>query len=192
MDKLYDILYLLSSGLLVPVVIILIVLLAYSLVLCVLTFREHKQCALFLCHADSPQSSAINKLDMTKFSYIFQQLDANKSHPLLRERIIADLEVEMDRRLGPYRLLMKLGPMFGLMGTLIPMGPALTGLAMGSIDAMAYNMQVAFATTVVGILVAVLGALMLHAMQHQYAAMFNYFEYYNALLDEDGKEETAK
>lgn len=36
-----------------------------------------------------------------------------------------------------------------LMGTLIPMGPALVGLANGDISTMAYNMQVAFSTTVV-------------------------------------------
>ena len=47
--------------------------------------------------------------------------------------------------------------MLGLMGTLIPMGPALVGLASGDIVSMAYNMQVAFATTVVGMAVAAVG-----------------------------------
>ena len=47
--------------------------------------------------------------------------------------------------------LMRIGPMLGLMGTLIPMGPALVSLASGDIASMAMNMQVAFATTVVGI-----------------------------------------
>ena len=41
--------------------------------------------------------------------------------------------------------------MLGLMGTLIPMGPALVGLSTGDIASMAYNMQVAFATTVVAV-----------------------------------------
>ena len=47
----------------------------------------------------------------------------------------------------------------GLMGTLIPMGPALVGLSTGDIASMAYNMQVAFATTVVGLVVSAIGFL---------------------------------
>ena len=42
-------------------------------------------------------------------------------------------------------MLTKFGPILGLMGTLIPMGPALMGLSTGDIGSMAYNMQVAFA-----------------------------------------------
>ncbi len=52
-----------------------------------------------------------------------------------------------------------MGPILGLMGTLIPMGPALVGLATGDIASMAYNMQVAFATTVVGLVVSAIGFL---------------------------------
>ncbi len=37
------------------------------------------------------------------------------------------------------------------------MGPALVGLASGDIASMAYNMQVAFATTVVGLVVSAVG-----------------------------------
>ena len=54
----------------------------------------------------------------------------------------------------PVHFLTKTAPMLGLMGTLIPMGPALAGLASGDIGNMAYNMQIAFATTVVGCTVA--------------------------------------
>ena len=49
--------------------------------------------------------------------------------------------------------MIRLGPILGLMGTRIPMGPALTGLATGNLNAMAVNMQVAFSTTVVGLFV---------------------------------------
>ena len=39
------------------------------------------------------------------------------------------------------------------------MGPALVGLSTGDIASMAYNMQVAFATTVVGLVVSAIGFL---------------------------------
>ena len=63
----------------------------------------------------------------------------------------------MQKQLSKHRLLIKFGPILGLMGTLIPMGPALVGLASGDIASMASNMQVAFATTVVGMAVAAIG-----------------------------------
>ncbi len=48
--------------------------------------------------------------------------------------------------------MVKLGPMFGLMGTLIPLGPALMGLSTGNIQQLVTNMVVAFSTTVLGLL----------------------------------------
>ena len=79
-------------------------------------------------------------------------------------------------------MLVKLGPMLGLMGTLIPMGPALVGLATGDISSMAYNMQVAFATTVVGMLIAAVGVLTVQVRQRWYARELNNLEYVRQLL----------
>jgi biopolymer transport protein ExbB/TolQ len=45
------------------------------------------------------------------------------------------------------------GPMLGLVGTLIPLQPALAGLAKGDMQAMASNLQIGFTTTVLGLLV---------------------------------------
>ena len=58
--------------------------------------------------------------------------------------------------------------MLGLMGTLIPMGPALAGLASGNIADMAYNMQIAFATTVVGCVTAGIALLISSVKKHWY------------------------
>ena len=57
------------------------------------------------------------------------------------------------------RVLMKLGPAFGLMGTLIPLGPALVGLASGDLETLAHNLMIAFSTTVVGLTVSSLAFL---------------------------------
>ena len=57
------------------------------------------------------------------------------------------------------RVLMKLGPAFGLMGTLIPLGPALVGLATGDLETLAHNLMIAFSTTVVGLTVSSLAFL---------------------------------
>ena len=98
------------------------------------------------------------------------------------ERLVANYEVDAAKELAASRMLVKLGPMLGLMGTLIPMGPALVGLATGDISSMAYNMQVAFATTVVGMLIAAVGVLTVQVRQRWYARELNNLEYVRQLL----------
>ena len=73
------------------------------------------------------------------------------------EKIISDFELKLQKDLDGPITLMRVGPMLGLMGTLIPMGPALVGLAAGDLAAMAINMRIAFSTTVVGIFVGAIG-----------------------------------
>lgn len=71
--------------------------------------------------------------------------------------LLSEYEIEAAGNIAASKVLTKMGPILGLMGTLIPMGPALVGLASGDIASMAYNMQVAFATTVVGLVVSAIG-----------------------------------
>ena len=93
------------------------------------------------------------------------------------EHELADFQVEVQKNLAKYRMLVKFGPMLGLMGTLIPMGPALVGLGLGDISSMAYNMQVAFATTVIGMLVSGIGLCALQLNQRYYAGYLNDLEF---------------
>jgi biopolymer transport protein ExbB/TolQ len=69
------------------------------------------------------------------------------------EKILQDAELRMGKALEPVRIGVKVGPILGLMGTLIPMGPALIGLSQGDIKSMADNLVIAFATTVIGLVV---------------------------------------
>src|ERR671915_392129 len=57
------------------------------------------------------------------------------------------------RRLERTRLLVRAGPALGLMGTLIPLSPALAGLAGGDVQALSDNLRVAFSVTVLGLLI---------------------------------------
>ncbi len=82
------------------------------------------------------------------------------------EKTIFDISQKYEHELERAKFMMKVGPMLGLMGTLIPMGPALAGLASGDIGSMAYNMQIAFATTVIGIFVAGVGLLIYSVKRH--------------------------
>ena len=48
----------------------------------------------------------------------------------------------------------KLGPMFGLLGTLIPLGPGIMALGRGDTATLSASMSVAFDTTIAGLITA--------------------------------------
>lgn len=49
-------------------------------------------------------------------------------------------------------LIVKLGPTFGLLGTLIPLGPGIIALAQGDTATLSYSLLAAFDTTVIGLI----------------------------------------
>ncbi|HEY8429171.1 MAG TPA: MotA/TolQ/ExbB proton channel family protein [Sandaracinaceae bacterium] len=67
------------------------------------------------------------------------------------EHLVLASEERVRASLTGSRLLVKVGPSLGLLGTLIPMGTALAALASGNLEAMAGQMVVAFTTTIIGI-----------------------------------------
>src|SRR3954452_25123293 len=66
---------------------------------------------------------------------------------------LADFDFRSLKRLERTRLLVRAGPALGLMGTLIPLSPALEGLANGDTDELSDNLRVAFSVTVLGLLI---------------------------------------
>ena len=67
------------------------------------------------------------------------------------EHLVLTREERVRRTLANPRMLVKVGPSLGLLGTLIPMGASLASLATGNLEAMAGQMVVAFTTTIVGL-----------------------------------------
>jgi biopolymer transport protein ExbB/TolQ len=67
------------------------------------------------------------------------------------EHLVLTREEKVRRSLTGSRMLVKVGPSLGLLGTLIPMGSSLASLASGNLEAMAGQMVVAFTTTIIGL-----------------------------------------
>ncbi|MBV8598707.1 MAG: MotA/TolQ/ExbB proton channel family protein [Actinobacteria bacterium] len=68
-------------------------------------------------------------------------------------KCLADFDLRSMRRLERTRVLVRFGPALGLMGTLIPLSPALSGLASGNTAQLTSNLRVAFSVTVLGLLI---------------------------------------
>lgn len=76
------------------------------------------------------------------------------------ERLLQESELRIVKSLDKIRFAIRVGPALGLMGTLIPMGVALSALAQGDMPKMAGSMVTAFTTTVVGLACGVAAFLM--------------------------------
>jgi biopolymer transport protein ExbB/TolQ len=81
-----------------------------------------------------------------------------------------DLEGVVADSLAQLSWLTRVAPMLGLMGTLIPLGPALTGLASGDVAVLSSHLVVAFTATVIGVLIGccsfTMGLVRKHWYQH--------------------------
>jgi len=68
-------------------------------------------------------------------------------------KLLQEYEFYTVKRLERTRVLVRLGPMLGLMGTLIPLSPALVALANGDTQTLAAKLRIAFSVTVIGLLI---------------------------------------
>jgi biopolymer transport protein ExbB/TolQ len=90
------------------------------------------------------------------FAEILEEVSAaSPSDSSYLSKSIADFDLGSLQRLERTRLLVRAGPALGLMGTLIPLSPALSGLASGNIKQLTDNLRVAFSVTVLGLLIGV-------------------------------------
>ncbi len=83
------------------------------------------------------------------------------------EYLLQSREQQMTKKLDKLRLLIRVGPSLGLMGTIIPMGSALAALSQGNVEEMSGSMIIAFSTTVVGLLIGI-GAYFTSMLQNRW------------------------
>lgn len=176
-----------SGSLMLPVVVLLLAAFLYSLLLLgeffssyVRLLKGHKHLKVIMAQAESVDLFDFSTVPVCSFAEKLQELIRLQWHPVHSDKYIADCHGRYARELERLKFILKVGPMLGLMGTLIPMGPALVGLANGDINSMALNMQVAFATTVIGIFIGAVGLITYSVRKHWYDEEISNLQY---LLD---------
>jgi biopolymer transport protein ExbB/TolQ len=108
-----------------------------------------------------------------------------RGHPEATDRIkkrLAEYDYRMVRRLERTRILVRMGPALGLMGTLIPLSPALAGLAAGNVTQLTNDLRVAFSVTVAGLLIGAVAFAISLVRDRLYAQDYSDVEYVTAAL----------
>lgn len=192
-----DIMFWISNGLLIPVIVGLLILFVIAVLMLGGLFgsRQHyrRRIATYGRLFDQIKTQGTDALHQklteaagaTPFERVALSLfTADEAE---RNFIVGNYELELERRLSTSKILTKFGPILGLMGTLIPMGPALVGLSTGDISSMAYNMQVAFATTVMGMFASGVGYLALQVVRSYNHKDLLWMDYLNDALTHEQK-----
>jgi biopolymer transport protein ExbB/TolQ len=100
-------------------------------------------------------------------------------------KILADFDLQSLRRLERTRMMVRFGPALGLMGTLIPLSPALEGLAKGNVKLLSENLRVAFSVTVLGLLIGAIAFAVSLVRDRLYAQDLPDLEYVATTLEPD-------
>ena len=182
-----------ANSLLIPDIIILLFLLGRSLILLGSFYNQYMvkrkndkilgdKIKTLSSERISNLKDCLPKQDNSLFiRYLRDMLNATPSEAY-SDFMISNFENEADKDISLSKMLTKMGPILGLVGTLIAMSPALVGLSAGDIGGMAYNMQVVFATTVVGLIISSVGIITLQFKQRWYAKDVNNLDYISRIL----------
>ena len=183
-----------ANSLLIPDIILLLILFGRALLLTGGFYNQmmvkRRNDALFGRKIKELSSATVGELksllpdkDNSLFVKYLRDLLASTPGEAYSDYLLSSLENEVDKDLSLSKMLAKMGPVLGLIGTLIAMSPALVGLSTGDISGMAYNMQVVFATTVVGLVISAIGLVTLQFKQRWYAKDIYSLEYVSRILN---------
>ena len=187
LSELMKILLAISNSLLYPVLILLIVLVALCFAYIGGLLSEYSKRSKNL--EDKFNGGHLSDFYEAVNKVLLDHPDNEKMCTIKIEKVLQDHESEVTKKLERTRLMIKVGPMLGLMGTLIPLGPALLGLSAGNMEQLANNMVIAFTSTVVGLLIGGVSLTVTTLRRRWYKEDMNDMEYIAEILMEDECEE---
>ena len=182
-----------SNGLNVPVMIVLIILMAATIVLLgtliVEIFTEHRHLKVSMPKlideiraSKGKVAECVNKSGLLKVQK--KILCEVTEHPELTDdmrtamaaMLLEEEKERLDKRVEITNLIAKLGPIFGLLGTLIPLGPGIVALGQGDTYTLSDALLTAFDTTVAGLIAGAV-AMVISAVRKKW------YKNYNAILE---------
>ncbi len=161
-----------SSGLLVPTIVVLLLFLAWLVIelggLLVEIFVERRRNKIDVPKMINDfqgknaeeileiiERSSLSRRQKTALSKLISHSDLpGASLQALARRLIAKEELHYVRITNRTDLVVRLGPTLGLMGTLIPLGPGIIALGQGNTKVLSDSLLTAFDTTVTGLITA--------------------------------------
>lgn len=164
-----DVLRVVCESLQIPTIIILILLIALSIVMlggiCAEFFTDHRKLKTSipgLVDTLQGKNSAEMQKEISKAQILKSQKNAliyllerteypDNTREALARQLIADEEARYRKITKITDIAARIAPMFGLMGTLIPLGPGLIALGQGDTKTLSDSLLIAFDTTVAGL-----------------------------------------
>ena len=184
--------HLLSSSLMIPVIVILIALVVVMVVIIGMfiaeVFTEHRYYRFSLPRLVDDLQGCENTQDVVRASgllgrqkkALIEILRPPEASAAEREslavNVVAEEQARFDLRVKVTDLIAKIAPMFGLMGTLIPLGPGIVAIGEGDTTVLANSLLIAFDTTVLGLIVAAVALLISTVRKAWYAKYMAAFE----------------
>ena len=192
-QNLSDALRAIASSLQIPVMIILLLLIAVTVIMLgtlvveLLVERRHMKVKLpqllnDLEAGERPAEEIIEESGLlTRQKKALLTICAQKDlTPLKREslagELINDVHMHYDLRVKITDMVMKLGPMFGLLGTLIPLGPGIIALGRGDTFALSQSLLIAFDTTIAGVVAAAFATVISAIRRRWYMRYMGYLD----------------
>lgn len=151
--------FVLSSSLLQPVLLLLCVLSLWIFFECGRLFADWLRRKRRIHTGESPAVATYRRRLTKILQPATPEVEIQK---LLRQHI-----QQQQRRLDKFRIATRVGPALGLIGTLVPMGTALAGLGQGDLTVLTSELVLAYTTTVVGLMIGSL-AFLIHIVRRRF------------------------
>ena len=156
--------YLIASSLLYPVLFLLVLLTVLILIYSGSFFAEFLERIRLQKYASEQLPAMIREnRESGIFSHrtreylrrLRQLLNESPVSELAIENLLQEYTLHIWKAMDRLRIIVRVGPALGLIGTLIPMGTGLAALSQGDITKLSADLVIAFTTTVVGLAVGI-------------------------------------
>ena len=127
--------------------------------------------------SETIKKSALPRFEKKMLEKLAESGDWSQSErTALAQKYLTDEEGRYERRTAVCEILAKQGPIYGLLGTLIPLGPGIIALSQGDTETLSEAIGIAFDTTIAGLLAAAVGSIISNIRNRWYDGYLADFE----------------